>query len=133
MEISGKVIKILPLQSGEGKNGRWQKQEFIIEIPGQFPKKLCLSLWGDKVTQNPLTEGQQVSVSFDLESKEFNNRWYTDAKVWKVTSQQNMSAATPPPPGTKNDDAFSSLSDNDIPGNDNFLSKDLTDDGDSPF
>lgn len=133
MDISGKVIKILPLQSGEGKNGRWQKQEFVIEVPGQFPKKVCLSLWGEKVTQFPLTEGQQLTLSFDLESREFNNRWYTEARVWKVTGQQNAGPVNPTPPIANADEAFSSLSDKDIPAGDTFNSGDLVDDGDTPF
>jgi len=133
MDISGKVIAILPLQSGEGKNGRWQKQEFVIEVPGQFPKKVCLSLWGEKVTQFPIKEGEQVTLSFDLESREYNNRWYTEARVWKVTAPSaGTSAPANKPAAPATDDAFSSLTDNDIPGNDNFLSKDISDD-DMPF
>ncbi len=132
MDISGKVIKLLALQSGEGKNGRWQKQEFIIEVPGQFPKKVCMSLWGEKVTQYPLSEGQQVTLSFDLESREFNNRWYTEARVWKVSTQQTATTSAPPKVSDSND-AFSSLSENDLPGNSNFQSSDLIDDGDTPF
>lgn len=134
MEISGKVIKVLPLQSGEGKNGLWQKQEFVIEVPGQFPKKVCFSLWGDKVTQFPIKEGDPVTLNFDLESREFNNRWYTEARVWRVsapaTTTQDHPAVKPASPG--NGDAFSSLTDNDIPGSDTYLSKDISDD-DMPF
>jgi hypothetical protein len=100
MDISGKVIKILPLQSGEGKNGQWKRQEFILETQAQFPKKVCFSLWGDKVDQARLVEGETVTVSFDLESREFNNRWYTDAKAWKV---QKSGEQAPPPPEMMDD------------------------------
>ena len=51
MEISGKVIKILPLVKGQGKNGEWKKQEIVIETPGQYPKPVCFSLWGDKIDE----------------------------------------------------------------------------------
>ena len=64
MEITGKVFRVLPLVTGQGRNGEWRKQEFVIEIEsGQFPKKLCLSLWGDKIEQSPLNEGEQVALS----------------------------------------------------------------------
>ncbi|MFC2114811.1 DUF3127 domain-containing protein, partial [Bacteroidota bacterium] len=67
MELKGKLIKLLAIQSGEGKNGTWKKQEFIVETSGQFPKKVCFSLWGDKVEQLSNTENKDVTVLFDLE------------------------------------------------------------------
>ena len=81
MEITGKVIKTLPLQSGEGKNGIWKKQEYVIETEGQYPKKICFSLWGDKIEQSRIAEGEQINLSFDVESREYNGRWYTEVKA----------------------------------------------------
>jgi hypothetical protein len=95
MEITGKVIKLLPLQSGTGRNGTWKKQEFILETSAQIPKKICFSLWGDKIDQFSLKEGEDYEVMFDLESREFNNRWYTEAKAWKVARK---TAGQPRPP-----------------------------------
>ncbi len=98
MEVSGKIAQLLPLQQGTGKNGVWKKQEFILETSGEYPKKICFSLWGDKIDQSPLKEGTAVKVSFDVESREYNGKWYTDAKAWKVegaggTSTSSMSDA----------------------------------------
>lgn len=84
MEIQGKVIKILSLQTGEGKNGTWKKQEFILETDTAYPKKICFSLWGDKLNMLQGAEGQSVTVGFDLESREYNGRWFTEAKAWKI-------------------------------------------------
>jgi hypothetical protein len=94
MEVKGKVIQLLPLQTGTGKKGQWKKQEFIIETQAQFPKKICLSAWGDKVDQFRLAVGDMVTVAVDLESREYNGRWYTEARAWKLekTGQQ----AAPP-------------------------------------
>lgn len=86
MEISGKIVQLLALQSGAGKNGVWKKQEFILETSGEYAKKICFSLWGDKIDQSPLSQGNSVKVSFDIESREYNGKWYTDAKAWKVES-----------------------------------------------
>jgi len=86
MQIKGKLIKVLPLQSGEGKVGTWKKQEFVIETEGNYPKKICLSLWGDKINMLQGKENQIVMVDFDLESREYNGRWYTEVKAWKIES-----------------------------------------------
>ena len=84
MELKGKILKLLPLQTGTGKNGEWKKQEYIIETDGQIARKVCFNLWGDKISQFDLRENETVTISFDLESREFNGRWYTDVKAWKV-------------------------------------------------
>ncbi len=104
MEISGIVVQLLPLQSGQGKNGTWKKQEFILETPGQYPKKVCMNLWGDKVDEVKISVGDKITASINIESREYNGRWYTDVRAWKVqkdgASQQR--GDFPPPP----DDRF---------------------------
>ena len=86
MDIKGRVLQLLPLQTGEGKNGTWKKQDFVIETDGQYPKKVCISAWGDKINEGVLKVGNEVNVSFDIESREYNGRWYTDVKAWKIDS-----------------------------------------------
>jgi hypothetical protein len=84
MQITGKIIIILPLQSGKGKNGDWKKQEFILETNDQYPKKILFSVWGNKIDSDQLVIGNIVQVDFDIESREYNSKWYTEAKVWKI-------------------------------------------------
>lgn len=84
MDIKGRVIQLLALQTGEGKNGTWKKQDFVIETDGQYPKKVCISAWGDKINESALQIGNEVNISFDVESREYNGRWYTDLKAWKI-------------------------------------------------
>ena len=103
MEISGTVVSLLPMQSGQGKNGTWKKQEFILETPGQFPKKVCVSLWGDKVDENKLASGDKITASINIESREYNGRWYTDVRAWKIqkgSSSGNNRDMAPPPDET---------------------------------
>ena len=91
LEITGKLISKLPMQSGTSARtgSSWQKQEFVIETGDQFPKKICANLWGDKADQlNQYNIGDVVKVSFDLESREFNGKWYTDVKAWKLEHPQ---------------------------------------------
>lgn len=99
MEIQGKIIQMLPEQSGAGKNGQWRKREYVIETQDQYPKKLCFNLWGDKIDQNPVKVGDAVKVYFDLESREFNGKWYTDVKGWKIEKASAVGSDGPPPPG----------------------------------
>jgi hypothetical protein len=84
MELKGKVVQLLQQQTGMGKKGQWKKQEFILETQSQYPKKVCLSVWGDKIDQYNLSVGEVINVAVDLESREYNGRWYTEARAWKV-------------------------------------------------
>lgn len=96
MNISGKVVQVLPIQQGTSKAGNpWQKQEFILEQGGQYPHKVCISLFGDNVAKTPQV-GQDVMVSVDIDSREFNGRWYTEIKAWNVVQAGAQQAAPAP-------------------------------------
>ncbi|MFT3995118.1 MAG: DUF3127 domain-containing protein [Dysgonomonas sp.] len=84
MELTAKLIQVLPLQTGMGKNGEWKKRNIVLETDGMYPKKVCVSIWGDKVNESILVEGTILNVSFDIESREYNGNWYTDVRAWKV-------------------------------------------------
>ena len=84
MQLTAKLIQLLPLQTGSSKNGEWRKQDIILETDGQYPKKICVSVWGDKINANQLVVGNKLKIDFDIESREYNSRWYTDVKAWKV-------------------------------------------------
>lgn len=100
MEIKGRVTQVPPRVSGVSRAGKeWQKQEFILETMEQYPKSICFELFGDKVTQYPVTVGEEVTVSFDLESRESNERWYTSVKAWKVTRAGQELPQPVPAPG----------------------------------
>lgn len=85
LEVTGRLIQILPEQTGTGKNGLWKKQDIIIETSEQFPKKISLSLWGDKVDQAQGYQiGQLLKVIASVESREYNGKWYTDVKPFRI-------------------------------------------------
>jgi hypothetical protein len=86
MQFTGKLVQVLPAQTGQGKNGEWRKQEIVLETDGQYPKKVCVSVWGDKMAHLTLSPGEFLTVDFDIESREYNGKWYTDVKAWKVTT-----------------------------------------------
>jgi hypothetical protein len=84
MDIKGKIVSILPPATGTSAKGTWKKQEYILQTDEQFPKKICFVVWGDKIDEYALKNNDSVTASVDIESREFNGRWYTDVKAWKV-------------------------------------------------
>ncbi len=84
MEVEGKVIQVMEPVTGQGKNGTWRKQEFVIETIAEYPKKICLTIWGDKINLGNFPLQSKVKASIDIESREYNGRWYTDVKAWKL-------------------------------------------------
>jgi hypothetical protein len=85
LEIIGKLIKVMNPVTGDGKNGSWTKQEFVLETFDQYPKKVCCSVWGDKVDAlRRFQVGDDVRASINLESREYNERWYTEIRAWKL-------------------------------------------------
>lgn len=84
MQIDAKVLEVLPLQIGEGKNGTWKKQDIIVQTQGEYPKKICVAFWNDKIEYPFLKVGNDLRIDFDIESRAYNDKWYTEAKVWRV-------------------------------------------------
>ncbi|MEX0929357.1 MAG: DUF3127 domain-containing protein [Balneolales bacterium] len=91
MDLQGKVIKVLPEQSGTGRNGPWRKQDFILETEGKFPKKVCITMWGEKIDEFGVKEGETLKAYINVESREFKDKWFTDVKAWKVEKNQGSS------------------------------------------
>ncbi len=84
MDITGKIIQILPASSGSSARGEWSRQDFIIETQEQFPKKVCISNWNKKVDLNAFGIGASVTADINIESREYNGKWYTDVRVWRM-------------------------------------------------
>jgi len=96
LKITGTVTRILEEQSGESRNGPWRKQEFILETEGNYPKQVCIVQWGDNIDQFGLQEGEKITAAIDIQSREYNGRWYTDVKAWKVEREESAPQAGPP-------------------------------------
>ncbi len=106
VELKGRMIKKLPVMNGESRNGnKWEKQDFVIETEEQYPKKVCISVWGDRVRElEKFREGDMVLASVNIESREYNERWYTDIRAWRL--QQDEAGTLPPlPPEAQTDDS----------------------------
>ena len=107
MEITGEIIECLPVKSGQSANGEWRKQEYVLQTESQYPKKVCFMAWGEKIEQFAIQQGETLQVAVDLESREYNGRWYTDVKAWKV-SRDGPSAGASYPTASQ-DDGYGSL------------------------
>ena len=112
MEITGKLVQKLAPMTGEGRNGMWKKQNFVIETQESYPKKICFTSWGDKIDLNSINETDVIKVFFDIESREFNNNWYTDLKPWKVEINSSGSNTSSP---NHNNNELPSITSEDIP------------------
>lgn len=126
LELKAKLIQINPVQSGQTRTGNtWKKQEIIVEtVKTQYPKKVCLTIWGDKIDQFNYQQGNEYTFSLDIESREYNGRWYTDVKAYEIKAEEGQ------PVMSKTDEEWNAkataIKNNAIPDFD-------TDDDDLPF
>ena len=125
MEIIGKVVQLGTLIEGNSPRGPWKKQELIIENIEQFPKKVCLMCWNERVNDaNSFFVGQTIKAQIRIESREFNGKWYTDVTAYRLdldqpeaqTVQQPVNQMPPQQPlPPMNDDYFESDNGDDLP------------------
>lgn len=96
MEIKGKIILALPEMTGVSKQGNnWKKREYVLETQETYPKKVHFDFFGERADQYPLNVGDEVTLSFDIESREYNGRWYTSIRGWKAEKGAGTPAPTP--------------------------------------
>ncbi|MBQ4352443.1 MAG: DUF3127 domain-containing protein [Prevotella sp.] len=115
MEIEGKIIAVLPERGGvSNRTGNaWKSQEFVIETHDQYPRKCCFRVFGeDRLKQMNIQPGEELRVSIDIDSHEYQGRWFNDISAWRVERIDPMAAqaaaqgaqaapvdgAFPPPP-----------------------------------
>lgn len=96
LDVKGKLLQILPVQTGTSKAGNeWSKQEFVIETEEQFPKKVCFTLFGDKLSLlQGISVGDQIEVAFNLESRDFNGKWYHNINAWRINPAGETNSET---------------------------------------
>ncbi len=95
MDLTGKVIAVLPASSGVSQRtgNPWMSQDYVIEVPGQYPRKCLFRVFGeDRIKQFNIQMGEDITVSFDIDAHEFNGRWFNDIRAFNV----QRGAAVPP-------------------------------------
>jgi hypothetical protein len=100
-KVKGKILQILPEQKGTSPRGEWKKQDFVIETTDdQFPKKICFTLFNDKTSSlESILPNMEVEVSFSIESREYNQKWFTNVNAFRIESvkEDSPKGMTPPP------------------------------------
>ena len=102
MEITGKIIAVMPAASGvSARTGNaWMSQEYVLETHDQYPRKCCFRLFGeDRIKQFNIQSGEELTVSFDIDAREYNGRWFNSINAWNVArvAQQAAAPATAAP------------------------------------
>ncbi len=110
LELEGRITRKLDIQSGESARGPWSKQEFVVEYQeGNFPTQVCMNVWGeDKIKDLAKYQvGDKVKIAFNLSSREYNGRWYSDIRAWRIEPAEAQQATPPsynqpaPPPSVE--------------------------------
>lgn len=85
MKLEGKIIAALDEQRGVSKSGKeWRRMEYVIETPGEYPKKCVFSVMGDNIEKFGLRIGQDVDIEIDIDAREYNGRWFNSITCWKA-------------------------------------------------
>lgn len=87
LEITGRIIAVLDKRTGvsNATGTAWSVQQYVIETHEQYPKKMCFDVFGeDRIKQFAIQIGEEVTVSFDLDAREYQGRWYNSIRAWKV-------------------------------------------------
>lgn len=96
LEFEGNLVKVLSEVTGQGKNGAWVKQDFVLETEDQYPKKACFTAWGDKTADlKTFSLGEKLRVTFSVESREYNDRWYTDLRAFRIDQTNGEGSVAP--------------------------------------
>lgn len=113
MEISGKIIQALEVRSGESQRtgNKWMSQSFVIETHDQYPRRCVFDVFGeDRLRDFNIQVGEELTVSFDLDAREYNGRWFNSVRAWKVERVAPGAAPAPayttPAPSTPTGDAY---------------------------
>lgn len=98
MEIEGRIIEDIPMMEGVSKAGKpWKKKEWVLETFGQYPRKVKFTLFGDRADSVHIENGKIYAVSIDIESRLFNDRWYTDINAYAAREIAGPGMGTPQP------------------------------------
>jgi len=98
MEITGRIIAALPPRGGVSQRtgNSWKVQEFVIETHDQYPRKCVFNVFGeDKLNEYNIQVGDELTVSFDIDAREYNGRWYNDVRAWRVARAGSPAEGAP--------------------------------------
>lgn len=98
MELTGKIIAVMEARGGvSARTGNsWKTQEYVLEVPGQYPKRCLFNVFGeDRINQFNIQNGEELTIQFDIDAREYNGRWYNDIRAYNVIRGQQPVAGAP--------------------------------------
>ena len=98
MELTGRIIAVMEPRSGvSARTGNaWMTQEYVIEVPGQYPKRCVFNIFGeDRIKQFNIQNGEDITIQFDIDAREYQGRWFNDIRAYNVIRGQQPVAAAP--------------------------------------
>ena len=99
LELTGTIVQVLPYDGGTSKAGKeWRKGGFILETQEQYPRKVAISIFNDNIDKYPTQVGTVVTAHIEIESREWNGKWYTEVRAWQITYTQAQPVASAPQP-----------------------------------
>jgi hypothetical protein len=114
MEITGKLLAILPETTGESAKGKWFKRDIIIETMESYPKKIAVTFFTkERSLVGGVGLGTEITCHVNIESKEYNGKWFTNINAWKYEAKQTASKA--PAPTSDSPKSFQDDSVDDLP------------------
>lgn len=105
MEITGKIIAVLPANSGtSARTGNpWMSQTYVIETQGQYPKKLAFDVFGEeRIKQFNIQHGEELTVRFDIDAHEYQGRYFNQIRAFNVEKSGHHTTQQPTPQPTAN-------------------------------
>lgn len=85
MEISGRIIAVLPERSGTSARGEWKAQSFVVETHDQYPRKMVFDVFGaERLQRFNIKSGDEVTVFFDIDAHEYQGRWFNNIRAFDV-------------------------------------------------
>ena len=97
MEVIGRLIQLTPERRGESARGPWVSGGFVIETEEQFSRKIAFDVWGEDrlAAIKAIPVGTQIKVVFSVESREYNERWYTTCRCNNVETFKSAMPQSP--------------------------------------
>lgn len=102
MELTGRIIAVMEPRSGvSARTGNaWMTQEYVIEVPGQYPKRCVFNIFGeDRIKQFNIQNGEDITIQFDIDAREYQGRWFNDIRAYNVIRGQQPVVAAAAPAG----------------------------------
>ena len=88
MRFTGKITKVMPVQTGTSEKGNeWKKQTIVVVDDDRnvaYPDEIVLDIWNDHIPELPLAVGQHVEVFFSIRTRSYNEKLFNDFNVFKI-------------------------------------------------